>query len=296
MSNKNTIDGISRYFDERKATDGELATEIDGLVLLRNSEKTDLQCMLYQPSVCLVLQGSKETHIGDKCMTFSAGESVIVSHTSPVVARIVKGSRSHPYVAMVLELDVGTLRSLINDIDDAPDNGRSVSAVTPGRADEAFIDAMSRLFALLRNPVEAKVLAPLVIQEIHYRLLVAKHGNMLRELLDRGSYGSRIWKVITRIKTDYASTLTVSDLADSVGMSASTFHEHFKAVTRQTPLQFQKDLRLLEARRLLISGAASISNAAFEVGYESPNQFSREYSRKFGWSPRTDVSRAKALG
>ena len=140
-------------------------------------------------------------------------------------------------------------------------------------------------FDLIDRPLEAKVMAPLVLREIHFRLLMAQHGGMLRQLLQRGSHASRLTKVLERIKNDYTAPLAVTELASIAGMSPSSFHEHFKALTATTPLQYQKNLRLIEARRLLLDCGHNVSSAAFEVGYESPTQFTREYTRKFGASP-----------
>jgi AraC-like DNA-binding protein len=148
--------------------------------------------------------------------------------------------------------------------------------------------------ALADSPADAKVLGPLALKEIHYRLLVSPFGGMLRNLIRHDSYASAIARAIGRIRDDIRSPITVPDLARQVGMSASSFHKHFKMITSTTPLQYQKELRLFEARRLLKTGGASVTAAAFDVGYESPNQFSREYARKFGVPPSQDT--ASAIG
>ena len=153
------------------------------------------------------------------------------------------------------------------------------------------MDAMGRFIDLLDRPLEAKVMQPLILREIHFRLLLDRHGSTLRQLLQRGSHVDRIAQAIARIQEDYTAPIAVAELASIAGLSLSSFHEHFKALTATTPLQYQKDLRLLKARHLLMNGAHSVANAAFEVGYESHTQFSREYSRKFGHSPRTDLAR-----
>ena len=156
---------------------------------------------------------------------------------------------------------------------------------------ETFVHGEAECVAFrycLHTPAEAKVLGPLILKEMHFRLLTAPHGGMLRNLIQRNSHASRITRAIAYIRQDFANPLAVADLADDAGMSASSFHQHFKSITAMTPLQYQKDLRLMEARRLLMSGQFSVSTTAYEVGYESPTQFSREYSRKFGVSPRRD--------
>lgn len=168
------------------------------------------------------------------------------------------------------------------------------------RADSQLLDAMGRYLALAESELDARVLGPLLVKEIHYRLLVAPFGQMLRRLLRRDSHASSIARAIATLRRDFRSPMVVEELARAVGMSVSSFHKHFKEVTASSPLQYQKGLRLLEARRLLIAGTASVTTAAFEVGYESPTQFSREYARKFGRPPskegqgRSRVSDARA--
>jgi AraC-like DNA-binding protein len=264
-------------------------TSLAGLLVFCRSEPTLLECTLYRPSVCLILQGRKESYLGSRQMSYAAGESVIVSHDLPVVARVVEASRARPYLALVMEIDVTLVRSLYDELGEAEIEQERARALDVGETDEALIDAMARLFDLNERPLEAKVMAPLIKREIHFRLLLVRHGAMLRQLLRHDSHASRIARAISRIRQDYAMPLAITDLAGVAGMSPSSFHEHFKSVTNTTPLQYQKDLRLLEARRLLIGGQYSVSAAAFEVGYESPTQFSREYSRKFGTTPRADL-------
>jgi AraC-like DNA-binding protein len=160
------------------------------------------------------------------------------------------------------------------------------------RADPTLLDALRRYLELVDSPADAKVLGPLVSREIHYRLLVAPFGGMLRRLIRRDSNASAIARAIGHLRGDLCSPVVIPDLARRVGMSTSSFHKHFKAVTATTPLQYQKELRLLEARRLLTTGGASVTAVAYEVGYESSSQFSREYARKFGVPPSRDMAEA----
>ncbi len=272
------------------------STGVDGLAIVDATETTPLVATLYHPVVCLILQGAKEVALGAELVTCAAGRSIIVSHELPIQSRITVASRDAPYLALVLELDVWLLRRLADDIDrigwvdDDPADPRTV-ALDVGTADAALIDAFHRLLALAATPMEAAALAPLVVHEIHFRLLLAEHGAGLRRLLHRESHASRIAKAIARIRDDLAEPLVVADLARTAGMSVSSFHEHFKAVTATTPLQYQKELRLLEARQLLGAGDRTVTEVAFAVGYQSPTQFSREYSRKFGTTPSTDRAR-----
>ncbi|MGK7926136.1 MAG: AraC family transcriptional regulator N-terminal domain-containing protein [Spirulina sp.] len=297
MQNQDLIAHVCAYADRhadcQQANMELYATNLAGLIILRSRRPTEFEAVLYNPLLCLILQGAKETHLGMRRVSFTAGKSLIVSHQLPVISRVTEATEIMPYVALVLELDMGIVRSLYDEVSEVEIEDEQARALSIGKTDEALIDAMGRLVDLLDRPFEAKVMFPLVLREIHFRLLLAQHGGMLRQLLRRGSHADRIAKAIACIKQDYASPLTVAELASVAGLSPSSFHEHFKALTATTPMQYQKDLRLLEARRLLRNGTHSVSNAAFEVGYESPTQFSREYSRKFGNSPRQDLAKHK---
>lgn len=264
-------------------------TEIDGFNFICSDRPTKLEATIYEPVVCLILQGSKETWLGNRCVNFGAGESLIVSHRLPVVSRIVEASPQHPYVALVLRVDMNTIRSLHEELAEAGLQAAPARSLDAGRTDDDLVQAMGRLFHLIGRPLESKVLCPLILREIHFRLLLSAHGTMLRQLVRHESVASRITRTIERIRHEFKTQISIPDLAEIAGMSASTFYQHFKSLTATSPLQYQKDLRLIEARRLLMDATRSISSVAFEVGYESPAQFSREYSRKFGASPRNDL-------
>ena len=295
MQNRDLIAHVCAYADRhaecQQANMESYATDLAGLTILRSRKPTALEAVLYNPLLCLILQGRKETHLGTRRVSFTAGESLIVSHQLPVISRVTEATEMNPYVALVLELDMGIVRSLYNEMSEVEIEEEHTRALNVGKTDGALLDAIGRLVDLIDRPLEAKVLLPLVLREIHFRLLLAQHGSMLRQLLRPGSHADRIAEAIGRIKEDYATSLTVAELASVAGLSPSSFHEHFKALTATTPLQYQKELRLLEARRLLMNGTHNVSSAAFEVGYESPTQFSREYSRKFGNSPRKDLAK-----
>ena len=287
---------VNRYIDQVGGSDEPIWCDLPGLVVLRRDKPTTFEAALYDPVVCLILQGRKETMIGDRVVRFGAGESLIASHDLPVVSRITEASPDLPYLAIVLMLDLGIVRSLYDQVSvqvsaSGAQSGQGHS-LDVHETEASLLDALGRYVALLGRPAEAEVMAPLILKEIHFRLLMAPHGAMLRNLIWRDSHASRIARAIARIRQDFRSSLAVADLADAAGMSASSFHEHFKSITATTPLQYQKDLRLMEARRLLSEGTHTVSAAAFEVGYESPTQFSREYARKFGISPRSDVGKA----
>lgn len=292
METPELIDHVCAYADRQavysQANVELYATGLDGLVILRSRKPTALEGTVYKPLLCLTLQGRKDAHVGARQVSFRAGDSLIVSHQLPVISRVTKATEMKPYVSLILELNLDTVRSLYNEIDI---EAEQTQAFNVGKTDKAMMDAMGRLIALIDHPLEAKVIQPLVLREIHFRLLLAQHGGTLRQLLRRGSHADRIAKVIDHIQEQYTTSFTVAELANIAGLSPSSFHEHFKALTATTPLQYQKELRLLKAQHLLMNGTHSVSSAAFEVGYESHTQFSREYSRKFGHSPRTDLAK-----
>lgn len=290
MTHERLIAQIESYAKERGGKNYSFPTGISDLVALCNKTPTTFETMLYQPVFCLILQGAKETWLGQRCVRFSAGQSLIVSHHLPVVARVIEASAERPYVALALPVDLAIIRGLYDELSETDLQEVHAQSVDAGETDPELIEAIGRLFSLVERPVEAKVMAPLLQKEIHFRLLLARHGAMLRQLLRRESAASRISKAINRIKQDFRTSLAVTDLAQTAGMSASTFHEHFKSVTATSPLQYQKDLRLIEARRMLAEGTHTVAGAAFAVGYESPSQFSREYSRRFGTSPSRDLA------
>ncbi len=297
MTTDDLLRRVRAWLDGRGAGDMPCATGLAGLTVLQSHKPTLIEAGLYQPLLCLILQGSKETCFGTRCLRFSAGESLIVSHHLPVRSRVAEASDEVPYVALVLELDLGLVRSLYDEVGDADLEARHVRGFDVGETSVALIDALGRLFDLVdRPPLEATVMAPIVLREIHFRLLLASHGGMLRQLLQRGSHANRITRAIAHIKQNYATPLTVNSMARIAGMSPSSFHDHFKALTATTPLQYQKELRLLEARRLLMDAGHTVATAAFKVGYESPTQFSREYARKFGNPPRIDRARVEDMG
>ncbi len=288
MTDDNLIRRVQHFADTEGYVDEVSPTPLPCLTVLRSYKPTSLTALVYNPLLCLILQGSKETVVGKHKLHFAAGESLIVSHDVPVFSRIIDASAEKPYIALVISLDMQIVRSLYDEVGEAAFDAAQSRALHVGESDKNLVDAGARLFELVYKPVEAKVLMPLILREIHFRVLLARHGVMLRQLLRRESHASRLANVIDRIKSDYKASFSVTELADIAGMSTSSFHEHFKALTETTPLQYQKNMRLIEARRLLMDEGHTVASAAFQVGYESPTQFSREYARKFGTPPRMD--------
>jgi AraC-like DNA-binding protein len=295
MSAQTLTSRVLAYADQRPVGGEPFQTEIPGLSVSCHHQPTDLMPVLYQPIFCLVLQGAKQACLGDEIVTFSQKQSVIVGLELPTFARVVEASGSRPYVALALRLDMTLIRELAAEIAYRGGEEERASAIAAAEADDAIVDAMERLFGLLDKPGALPILRPLLLREIHFWLLSADHGALLRELVRTNSHAARISEAIVRIRRNYSDPLAIPELAREAGMSVSAFHQHFRAVCGTTPLQYQKRLRLLEARRLMVSKDQSVSAAAFAVGYESPTQFSREFARMFGSPPR-DHRRAFALG
>jgi AraC-like DNA-binding protein len=275
--------------DRNLGPEGEYYAPFPNLVLLRHFAPTEFEAVVYEPVVCLILQGSKETILDNRSFRVDRGQSLIISHDLSVGARITDASVQCPYVAIVLKLDLATLRNLYESADVYDSNRGAADSIAVDRLDDATVDALRRYVMLVDVPGDTRVLGPLIVRELHYRLLMAPHGGMLRRLMLRNSHASNIFRAIKDIRENFKAPLAIPAVAKDAGMGISSFHTHFKAITGTTPLQYQKDLRLMEAKQILMAGRHSVSSAAFEVGYESPTQFSREYKRKFGRSPANDL-------
>ncbi|WP_020395669.1 AraC family transcriptional regulator [Thiolinea disciformis] len=270
---------------------GMLFHESSGTHLLRYQASSGLNSTVYHPLLCLVLQGAKQVGASDKMLTVRAGQSVIASHTLPVVSRITEASPDLPYVALVFPLDLDLLRSLspsISGVQLSSKRSKDSFSICRCETNQDIEDALCRYFSQCRSDATRNLLAPITRREIHARLLLSEHSEMLHRLLWHESTASRIFQATQDIQANLAKNIAIGDLAQRVGMSNSTFFEQFKVVTGTSPLQYQKELRLLHARDELHTPSAKVSEIAFAVGYESLAQFSREYTRKFGRSPRQD--------
>ena len=274
--------------------DGLVRSAVEGLSMMRATAPNGITHAIYKPVVCVVLQGTKQVSMGGAVHSFEAGRSVIVPVDAPVVGRIVEASAARPYLALAVELDMGVMRDLMGEVVSAvePPDGRTGLSVED--TTEAVADCAFRLVRLLDRPEAVPVLRGSIVRELHYWLLAGPHGGSLRRLAPLDSHAQRVGRAIAMLRADIAQAVSIERLADAAGMSASSFHQHFKSVTSLSPRQFHKQLRLLEARRLMAAEGLSASRAAFAVGYESVSQFTREYGRMFGASPRRDVVEARA--
>jgi AraC-like DNA-binding protein len=246
---------------------------------------------VYEPMVCLVLQGAKQITIGDRTLRYDPATCFIASLEIPASGRIVEASPEKPFVATSLVLDRDALANLIAEMPEAPEGhtaGFAVSPVTP-----ELLAAWSQLFALLETPYDVAMLAPARKREIFYRLLQGPQGGLLRQIVRADSRLSQVRRAVMWIRTHYDEVLRTDTLAEIAGMSVPSFHRHFKAATAMSPLQYQKTLRLQAARRMMIA-KADAAHTAYSVGYESASQFSREYARMFGASPVRDAENMRA--
>lgn len=255
---------------------------VRGLSLIRRMMPSELEHTVEQPLVCLVLQGRKQVTIGRATASYGAGDTMIVAGNVPMVSRIGQASIAKPYLAMALELDSAVITGLVTS---AP----QVSASQPiCDTKEDVRDALGRLVRLLDRPDSLAVLKDGLIREIHHWLLLGHQGHAIRDLGLPDSHARRIARAVAILRADHTKPVTIERLAAAAGMSRSAFHLHFRAITSLSPLQFQKQLRLMEARRLILSKGQSLSQVAFDVGYESASQFSREYARMYGAPPIRD--------
>ncbi|KIN15864.1 AraC family transcriptional regulator [Vreelandella titanicae] len=281
----------SRYADNR----GMALTPVPGLrMMCLKAPSGDLHSV-YRPLICLVLQGAKRLIVGNEERVFSSGQSVLVSADMPVIGRVVQASQSEPYLAIAVELEVALLRELTAHIDTPrPQRSSEMPTLFAVDTEAALLDCASRLMHLLDRPEAAPLLSPGIMRELHYWLLSGPHSNALRTLADPDSHASRLADAISILRAEYRSRLSVERLAAEASMSLSSFHKHFKYMTSLTPGQYQKRLRLVEARRLMLEEGSSASKAAFEVGYESASQFTRDYGHLFQVPPKRDVLRGRS--
>ena len=288
MNLADLTDLVTRQLPRPNGSSSQYVRPLPKLGVLRHHQPTSFEAAIMEPVICLILQGRKETILGADAFLLGVGECLLISHDLPVIARVKKA----PYLVLLFDVELEILRDLYAEMADTAPLTTASRSLSVHAADELLIDALARYIALAGSRTDAAVLGPLIAREIHYRLATAPFGGMLRSLISHDSYASAIARAITQLRRDFRSPIEIPKLARSVGMSPSSFHKHFKSITASSPLQFQKELRLLEARRLLRTRATSVSAAGFDVGYESATQFSREYARKFGAPPKQDLPAA----
>lgn len=269
-----------------------LDTQVPGLALRRYTAPTEPASYLHEPSVCLVAQGAKRVFLGEDEYVYDDNHYLVTSVGLPAVGHVIEASPARPFLGLILRLDLRELARLMVDSSlPATRTQQTGRGMAVGRLTVPLLNAFERLIDLLDEPGNIPILAPLVQREILYRLLMSPQGPRLRQIATAGSHSHQIARTLDWIRENFDRTLKVDDLASSAGMSASSFHQHFRTMTNMSPLQYQKWIRLHEARRLMLTESLDATRAAFQVGYESASQFSREYSRLFGAPPLRDIKR-----
>jgi len=273
---------VERHTEGQGEAAADVVTLVRGLYLVRRTTPSELEHTVVQPLVCLVLQGCKRVSLGSGISSYAAGDTMIVTGNVPAVSRISKASVASPYLALAFDLDLSVITELIMN---APEvHSRTCRQDTR----DELRDALRRLVLLLDHPESLAVLKDGLIREIHHWLLLGRQGQAIHQLGSPDSHTRRIACAVAILRANYVKPVRIERLAAAAGMSRSGFHQHFRAITSLTPLQFQKQLRLIEARRLIVSSGKILSQIAFDVGYESTSQFSREYARMYGQPPNRD--------
>ncbi|HEV8694093.1 MAG TPA: AraC family transcriptional regulator [Lysobacter sp.] len=266
-------------------------THVPGLSLIRASAPSQPLPTVYHPCLCVVVQGRKRALLGDEVYVYDPLNYLVVSMTLPMTGQIIEATPKQPYLCLRIDIDPLLVNELLAQLGPAaPTREPDTRALYLARTSAPLLDAVLRLARLLDTPEEAPVLAPLALREIHYRVLTGELGQRLRSLCEVDGSSQRIARAIDMLKARYAESLRIEELAAAAHMSPSSLHQRFKAVTTMSPLQFQKQLRLQEARRLMLIDGLEAAAAGHRVGYESPSQFSREYRRLFGAPPKREVA------
>lgn len=286
---------ISGVMDAQGIDNGAFFTRVPGLRLLRSRDSVAPHTMTYRPSLCMVAQGAKQVMVGDRSVTYGEMQALVVTVEVPVLSQIVDASPDRPYLAATLELDAEIILDVVTRLDMA-DHAR----VRPGFGlivkdmDQTLTGALMRLLDTVGRPEAVDILAPGILREIAYWLLTGPAGGNVAHMVLPDGQPLRIAKAVHHLRENFDAPLSVADLAAVAGMSPSSFHQHFKTMTSMSPMQYQKQIRLLEARRRMVAEGERAGEAAFSVGYESASQFSREYARLFGVPPRRDALQARS--
>lgn len=284
---------VTRHTEDKG--DGFHKTNIDKLDFQRQSSIHTALHSVSTPIFAILVQGKKKALLGTETYHYGAAQYLVISVDLPLSGFVVEATPEKPFLGFKLDLDPRQLCDIITQV--KPGTSRkenSVRGLFVSNADELLLDCALRLTRLLDTPQDIPILAPIIIREIYYRLLIGEQGEAVRQIATSGSNMQRIAAVIKLLKADFTKPIRVEDLAYRANMSPSSFHHHFKAVTSMSPLQYQKQLRLLAARRLMLVENSDATEAAYQVGYESPSQFSREYSRLFGAPPIRDIERLRS--
>ncbi|MDM0049416.1 AraC family transcriptional regulator [Variovorax sp. J22R115] len=288
---------LAAMIDRITVTDGARETAVPRLTLARASHMQHPVHAIHEPAFCVLAQGSKRVLLGDEVYIYDSSQYLVVSQNLPVSGQVIDASPEAPYLGLRLSFDVKDIAALALDLQlgETLPMRASQRGIFTGELSTTLLDPVLRLVRLLDSPEDVPALAPLITREILYRLLKSADGWRLAQMAVVDSHSQRIAQAISVLSMRFQEPLRVEDLADEVHMSVSSLHQHFKAVTAMSPLQFQKQLRLQESRRIMISEHVDAATAGHRVGYESQSQFNREYSRFFGLPPARDVKRLREL-
>jgi AraC-like DNA-binding protein len=287
---------LAKLIERYSQQDGVHPTEIPSLFLIRESMVTEPIARVNETSFCIILQGEKEVWLAEEHFRYGPAHYIVATADLPVTGQVIKASSQKPYLALKLEFIPHQIVEVLSDSDIRTGQKKNAKrAMFVSKVEPALLDAVMRLTRLLDNPQHIPVLAPLFTKEILYWILQGPHGESLKQMAIKGSNGDRIREVIEHIIKNYDTSFKIEELAELANMSVASFHRHFKEVTAMSPIQFQKQLRLQEARTMLLAQSTDIGDVAFRVGYESQSQFSREYSRMFGCPPREDINRMRKI-
>jgi AraC-like DNA-binding protein len=279
----------------RHADDPKVATLLPGVAIMASSTPTRPMGYVSEPAFAMVVQGAKRAVLGERTFDYSAGQYLIVSVDLPLTANIVKASPQEPFLALGLKLNAATIATLLVETGVIRNNRTGPSAIAVSDLTDDFLDPVVRLLRLLDRPEDIPVLLPAIEREIYWRLVNGDQGAMIQQIGLADSRVAQVSKAIRWIRGNYTEVLGVEALAEMVGMSLTSFHRHFRAVTSLSPLQYQKQIRLQQARARLAANPKDIAAVGFAVGYDSPSQFSREYRRLFGVPPGEDAARLQSL-
>jgi AraC-like DNA-binding protein len=286
------IDEI-RHQIARHGKTGRHDTVIGGLTLFRTEEARPPVNTIYRPTLCLVAQGRKQVMLGDRIFEYDPSRYLVVTVDLPVRGCIVEGSPEHPYLGLMLQLAPVRIADLLIDLPADPSPVSRPAAMAMGVLDNRLLEPVARLLRLLDAPEDMGVMQPLIEREILFRLVQGGQGSLLRQVATAGSQLAQVGRAAEWIRTHYAEPVSVAALAEQVGMSVTSFHRHFKAITTMSPLRYRTQIRLQEARRLMVVDEHDAGTIGFKVGYESPSQFSRDYRKMFGLPPGADAARLR---
>ena len=277
--------------------DGKEATGVPGLSLYRKSAPTQCTSAAYEPELIVFVQGEKRINVGGTTLECNESTFLLTSIDMPVVSQVTKASREEPILALMLKLEMPMVREILSQEEfHVPEAVSGTRGMAVGKSSVELLDACSRLLDLLDAPQDIPFLSNLIQREVIYRLLRGPRGENLRAIATLGEQSNRTAKAVAWLRENYAKPLRVEDLASVAQMGVSTLHHHFRSLTAMSPLQYQKQLRLHTARVRMLTDGMDAASAAFEVGYESPSQFSREYSRFFGQPPMRDIKARQLTG